>query len=54
MPQCTVIPVIAYAELGKAIDWLCDVFGFTVRVRTGDHRAELNVGDGAIVLTKER
>ncbi len=50
MPKCTVIPVIAYANLGEAIDWLCDVFGFTVRVRIGDHRAQLNVGDGAIVL----
>jgi uncharacterized glyoxalase superfamily protein PhnB len=50
MPQCTVIPVVAYADLGKAIDWLCDVFGFTVRVRIGDHRAQLNVGDGAVVL----
>ena len=52
MPQCTVIPVIAYADLGKAVDWLCDVFGFTVRVRIGDHRAQLNVGDGAVVLRK--
>jgi uncharacterized glyoxalase superfamily protein PhnB len=50
MPQCTVIPVIAYVDLGKAIDWLCDVFGFTVRVRIGDHRVQLNVGDGAVVL----
>ena len=50
MPQCTVIPVIVYADLGEAVDWLCDVFGFTVRVRIGDHRAQLNVGDGAIVL----
>ena len=50
MPQCTVIPVIAYADLGEAVDWLCDVFGFTVRVRIGDHRAQLNVGDGAVVL----
>jgi uncharacterized glyoxalase superfamily protein PhnB len=52
MPQCTVIPVVAYADLGKAIDWLCDVFGFTVRVRIADHRAQLNVGDGALVLRK--
>ena len=52
MPQCTVIPVIAYADLGEAVDWLCDVFGFTVRVRIGDHRAQLNVGDGAVVLTQ--
>jgi uncharacterized glyoxalase superfamily protein PhnB len=52
IPQCTVIPVIAYVDLGEAVDWLCDVFGFTVRVRIGDHRAQLNVGDGAVVLTQ--
>jgi uncharacterized glyoxalase superfamily protein PhnB len=50
MPQCTVIPVIVYADLGEAVDWLCDVFGFTMRVRIGDHRAQLNIGDGAVVL----
>ena len=50
IPQCTVIPVIAYVDLGKAVDWLCDVFGFTVRVRIGDNRAQLNVGDGAVVM----
>ncbi|HMH13078.1 MAG TPA: VOC family protein [Edaphobacter sp.] len=51
MPQCIVIPVIAYRDVGEAIDWLCDVFGFTVRLRIGGHRAQLNVGDGAVVLT---
>ena len=50
MPQCTVIPVIAYGDLDEAVDWLCDVFGFSVRVRIGDHRVQLNVGDGAVVL----
>jgi uncharacterized glyoxalase superfamily protein PhnB len=50
MPQCTVIPVIAYADLGEAVDWLCDVFGFSVHVRIGEHRVQLNVGDGAVVL----
>jgi uncharacterized glyoxalase superfamily protein PhnB len=50
MPQCIVIPVIAYRDVGEAIDWLCDVFGFTVRLRIGGHRAQLNVGDGAVVL----
>ena len=26
MPASTVIPVLDYAELGEAIDWLCGVF----------------------------
>ena len=27
IPRCTVIPELAYPELGKAIDWLCGAFG---------------------------
>jgi len=53
MPRCTVIPVLAYPNLGEAIDWLCDAFGFSLRVRIGNHRAQLNVGDGAVVLTEQ-
>lgn len=51
MPACAVIPELAYPDLSEAIDWLQNAFGFTLRVRIGDHRAQLNVGDsGAIVL----
>jgi uncharacterized glyoxalase superfamily protein PhnB len=54
MPRCTVIPELAYEDVGEAIDWLCEAFGFTLRVRIGNHRAQLNVGDGAVVLTELR
>jgi uncharacterized glyoxalase superfamily protein PhnB len=54
MPRCTVIPELAYADLGEAISWLCDAFGFTLRLRIADHRAQLNVGNGAVVLTELR
>jgi uncharacterized glyoxalase superfamily protein PhnB len=46
-----VIPELAYPDLGAAIDWLCSAFGFTLRIRIADHRAQLNVGDGAVALT---
>lgn len=52
IPQCTVIPEIAYPDIGAAIQWLTDAFGFTLRLRIGDHRAQMNVGDGAVVLTE--
>jgi uncharacterized glyoxalase superfamily protein PhnB len=52
IPRCTVIPELAYPDISKAIDWLCDSFGFTLRLRIADHRAQLNVGDGAVVLTE--
>lgn len=50
IPRCTVIPELVYPDIGEAIDWLCDAFGFTLRLRIADHRAQLNVGDGAVVL----
>ena len=53
MPKATVIPVLAYPNLGEAIDWLCGAFGVTLRLRIGKHRAQLNVGDGAVVVGEE-
>ena len=54
MLPSTVIPVLAYPDVGQAADWLCDAFGFTERLRIGDHRAQLNVGDGAVVVAQQR
>jgi uncharacterized glyoxalase superfamily protein PhnB len=51
-PRSTVIPELAYPDIGKAIEWLSDAFGFTLRLRIGNHRAQMNVGDGAVVLTE--
>ena len=54
IPRCTVIPELAYPDVTKAAEWLCDVFGFTLRLAIGDHRAQLNVGDGAVVVTERQ
>jgi len=54
MPRTIVIPELAYPNIGEAIDWLCKAFGFTLRIRIGDHRAQLNVhGGGAVVLIEQ-
>jgi uncharacterized glyoxalase superfamily protein PhnB len=53
MPSSAVIPVLAYDNLGQAIDWLCTSFGFTERWRAGSHRAQLAVGDGAVAVTEQ-
>lgn len=50
MPRSTVLPELAYPSIGEAIDRLGEAFGFTARIRMGDHRAQLNVGDGAVIL----
>jgi uncharacterized glyoxalase superfamily protein PhnB len=44
IPRSTVIPELAYQNIGEAIDFLCDAFGFTVRLRIAEHRAQLSVG----------
>ncbi len=54
MPSCSVIPELAYPDVAAAIAWLCNAFGFTLRLRIANHRAQLNVGTCAIVLTTAR
>jgi uncharacterized glyoxalase superfamily protein PhnB len=54
MPAVTVIPVLVYEDVAEAVEWLCDTFGFAERLRAGDHRAQLSIGDGAIVVTERR
>jgi uncharacterized glyoxalase superfamily protein PhnB len=51
MPGSTVIPVLAYEDVGTTVDWLCDAFGFTERWRAGNHRAQVAVGDGCVAIT---
>ena len=52
MPTATVIPVLNYADAAAAATWLCRTFGFTLRLRIGDHRMQLKAGSGAIVVAK--
>ena len=52
IPSSTVIPEVPYRDVSEAAGWLAAVFGFTVRVRIGDHRVQMNVGDGAIVVVE--
>ncbi len=58
-PPGPVVPTLVYADVGKAIDWLCRCFGFTERFRYGTDKAPagafLNVGDGgSVALTIAR
>jgi uncharacterized glyoxalase superfamily protein PhnB len=52
IPRCTVIPELAYTDIGKALEWLSAAFGFTLRLRIANHRAQMNVGDGALALVE--
>lgn len=54
IPSATVIPVLSYADANEAAKWLCDAFGFRVRLRIADHRIQMFAGtDGAFVIRKD-
>jgi uncharacterized glyoxalase superfamily protein PhnB len=51
IPASTVVPVLVYPDVREAVGWLGEAFGFAERVQIGeDHRSQLSVGDGAIIL----
>jgi uncharacterized glyoxalase superfamily protein PhnB len=50
MPPGAVIPVLIYPDVQKAAEWLCRAFGFVERLRIGDHRIQLRVGEEGSVV----
>ena len=52
VPPCTVIPVLYYPDVGAAADWLCNAFGFTVRLRIANHRIQMKAGEGCFVVAE--
>ena len=57
-PTATVVPILIYEDVGKAIDWLCGAFGFTERLRftSGDgtvFHAQLAMAEGAIMIGRQ-
>jgi uncharacterized glyoxalase superfamily protein PhnB len=54
-PTATVVPVLIYEDVAKAIVWLCEAFGFSERLRAARAdgtimHAQLAVCEGAIML----
>ncbi len=54
LPPAIVIPVLAYPDANQAAAWLCETFDFSVRIRIGAHRVQLNVGEGAVIVREPR
>src|SRR5271155_228837 len=52
MPTAAVIPVFDYPDVPVAVKWLKEAFAFEVRLRIGAHRAQLQFGGGAIVVSQ--
>ena len=54
-PRATVVPILVYEDVAAAVDWLCDAFGFTERLRAAGpggvvSHAQLAVAEGALML----
>jgi uncharacterized glyoxalase superfamily protein PhnB len=54
VPEASVIPELAYADVGEASEWLCNAFGFRERLRIGNHRVQLVFGNGAVIVVELR
>ena len=54
MPEAMIIPELGYANVREAAAFLCRAFGFTVRLRIADHRVQLTLGGGALVVKEKR
>jgi uncharacterized glyoxalase superfamily protein PhnB len=57
-PGATVVPVLVYEDVAKALDWLCDTFGFTERLRAAGpdgsiSHAQIDFGKGAIMIGRQ-
>jgi uncharacterized glyoxalase superfamily protein PhnB len=57
-PRATVVPILVYEDVAKALEWLCAVFGFSERLRaTGPGgsvmHAQLAIGDGAVMIGRQ-
>ncbi len=50
MPPGAIIPVLVYDDVAAAVAWLCEAFGFKERLRIGDHRAQLTLGEESVVV----
>jgi len=54
-PGATVVPVLVYDDVAKAVEWLCDTFDFTERLRAAGPggsitHAQLAIGEAAVML----
>ena len=57
-PGATVVPILVYEDVGKAIEWLCRTFGFRERLRAAGPggsvtHAQLEVAGGAVMLGRQ-
>jgi uncharacterized glyoxalase superfamily protein PhnB len=56
-PKATVVPILVYADVGKALEFLTRAFGFKERLRAeyggSISHAQMDVGEGSIMMGKQ-
>ena len=56
-PAATVVPILVYEDVGRALEFLSAAFGFTERLRSerggSISHAQMDIGDGSIMLGKQ-
>jgi uncharacterized glyoxalase superfamily protein PhnB len=52
VPPCPIIPVLRYPDPGVAAEWLGKAFGFTVRLRIGNHRIQMRAAEGCFTIAE--
>jgi uncharacterized glyoxalase superfamily protein PhnB len=50
VPPAVVIPVLQYADVPGAVEWLKRAFGFRERLTIGTHRVQMTFEGGALVV----
>jgi uncharacterized glyoxalase superfamily protein PhnB len=48
--SASIVPELTYPEVGAAVDWLCEAFGFAELWRADGHRARIAFGNGVVIL----
>lgn len=54
MPPGVIIPELPYDNVPAAATWICRTFGFRERLRIGNHRFQLTLGDNSIVVIERK
>jgi uncharacterized glyoxalase superfamily protein PhnB len=52
VPPCPLIPVLSYPDPSVAAEWLEKAFGFSVRLRIGNHRIQMRAGEGCFTVAE--
>jgi len=52
VPHATVVPILAYPDVREAVEWLREKFGFEERLQIAEHRAQLVIGGGAMIVAE--